>query len=180
MKEKGIYNVRGGIYCNVALTEDEVNTIGKLIASTENKCYKCGGNHFAKSCDCQPLEKVTRKKRVQEHKSLQNNNYKMQNFQNISKYDFSCESDTSSDDTEDDCYVTVWCCSFCGKQFDTYKGATCHENLYCGKNISQKGTTSRKKAYGQNKSNKCYKCGRKSHYANDCYASTYINGYPLN
>tara|TARA_X000000950_G_C13454178_1_gene473165 strand:- start:4 stop:570 length:567 start_codon:yes stop_codon:yes gene_type:complete len=28
----------------------------------------------------------------------------------------------------------VWCCSYCDKQFDTYKGATFHENIYCKKN----------------------------------------------
>src|SRR6185503_3268988 len=57
MKEKGIYNVRGGVYCNIVLTENEVNTIEKLIASIENKCYKCGGNHFAKECKMQQKTK---------------------------------------------------------------------------------------------------------------------------
>jgi hypothetical protein len=28
-------------------------------------------------------------------------------------------------------YIDVYCCSYCDKEFDTLKGATCHENLYC-------------------------------------------------
>ena len=27
--------------------------------------------------------------------------------------------------------------------------------------------------------NKCYRCGRLSHYADNCYASRHINGYDL-
>lgn len=59
MKEKGIYNVRGGSYCNVELTDNEVNIINKLILSIENKCYKCGGNHYAKECKFQQKPKET-------------------------------------------------------------------------------------------------------------------------
>ena len=27
--------------------------------------------------------------------------------------------------------IEVFCCSYCDKEFDTLKGVTCHENLYC-------------------------------------------------
>ena len=27
----------------------------------------------------------------------------------------------------------VWCCCYCGKEFDTKKGATFHENVHCKK-----------------------------------------------
>ena len=60
--------------------------------------------------------------------------------------------------------ILVYCCSYCDKEFETAKGATCHENLYC----KHKNTKSNK--------NICYRCGRDGHYSNDCYASKHING----
>ena len=38
-----------------------------------------------------------------------------------------CESDG-----DEEC--EVWSCSYCGKEFDTYKGATYHVNVHCKKN----------------------------------------------
>ena len=59
--------------------------------------------------------------------------------------------------------IEIFCCSYCDKEFDTLKGATCHENLYCkNKKIKQKNT--------------CYRSGREGHYATDWYASKHING----
>jgi len=77
-------------------------------------------------------------------------------------------SDEEIEDSSDE-EIDVFCCSYCDKEFDTLKGATCHENLYCkNKNnkIKQKNT--------------CYRCGRESHYSSDCYASKHINGNYLN
>lgn len=59
--------------------------------------------------------------------------------------------------------ILVYYCSYCNKEFDTLKGATCHENLYCSlKNNS----------INQN----CYRCGRKGHFSNNCYATKHMNG----
>jgi ribosomal protein S14 len=41
-------------------------------------------------------------------------------------------------------------CSYCNKEFDTLKGVTCHENLYC----------KQKKSTKKESKDKCYKCGR--------------------
>jgi len=71
------------------------------------------------------------------------------------------ESEEESDSEEE-----VFCCSYCDKEFETLKGATCHENLYCKE---------------KNKINKnaCYKCGRTGHYSNNCYATMHVNGYMI-
>lgn len=51
MKEKGIENVRGGSFCEIRLSYDNIHTIEKMLKSSTNSCFKCGGNgHFIKDC----------------------------------------------------------------------------------------------------------------------------------
>ena len=54
----------------------------------------------------------------------------------------------------------VWECVYCYREFTTRFGCMVHE-----KKCSQKSG--------------CYRCGRDSHYANNCYASTHVKGYSL-
>lgn len=97
------------------------------------------------------------------------------------------ESD-SDEETE------LWCCSYCGKEFDSYKGATFHENVYCKNKYCLSGSgeesveESDEESYENNeynyfqtnnKSSNCYRCGRKGHYSSDCYASKHVDGYYL-
>ena len=41
------------------------------------------------------------------------------------------ENEYCLSDSHEEC--EVWSCSYCGKEFDTYKGATFHENVHCKK-----------------------------------------------
>src|SRR5438309_1007425 len=75
MREKGIYNVRGGAYCNIELTENDIRAIEKIILSIDNKCYKCGGNHFAKECEA-PI-------RDEKNTSIQNQTQKDESIRSI-------------------------------------------------------------------------------------------------
>ncbi len=140
-----------------------------MITSSTDKCYICGENgHFARNC-------------YQDEYNI------LEEFENLlidNFLCFRCYRCYRKGHYASDCYATiiitgdeieelsdeeieVFCCSYCDKEFDTLKGATCHENLYC-KNKNNK-TKSKPK-------NICYRCEREGHYASNCYASKHING----
>jgi len=95
-----------------------------------------------------------------------------------------------SEESDEECYeeCEVWCCSYCGKEFDTYKGAIFHENVHCKKKNCSYYEDSDEESdenYEYNdfqtnkKSSNCYRCGRKGHYSSNCYAKKHIKGYYL-
>ncbi len=67
--------------------------------------------------------------------------------------------------------ITSFNCIYCNKEFETQKGATFHENMYCKRVFNTKSKNKSK--------DKCYRCGREGHYSSDCYASTHVKGYYL-
>ena len=50
MAAHGIDNVRGGPWCRIMLTIDDVRQIKHLIASAEDRCYLCDGPHLCSEC----------------------------------------------------------------------------------------------------------------------------------
>jgi predicted GIY-YIG superfamily endonuclease len=62
--------------------------------------------------------------------------------------------------------VNVWICDICEKEFCNECEAIEHE-----KNCRQKDY--------KYKNIVCFKCGRKGHYSNECYANTHIDGRKL-
>ena len=169
MQKYGINNVRGGTFCEIKLGKDNLTTIKKMINGSTDKCYICGENgHFARDC-YQDEDNI-----LEEFENLLIDNDLCFRCYRKGHYASDCYAKTTitGDEIEDSSEeeIEVFCCSYCDKEFDTLKGATCHENLYC-KNKNNKTKTETK--------NICYTCGRKGHYSNDCYASTHIKGYKL-
>ena len=54
MVKYGIENVRGGSFCKIKLSNENIITLNQIINSVSDKCYICNNyNHFAKDCNLQ-------------------------------------------------------------------------------------------------------------------------------
>ena len=181
MDKYGINNVRGGSFVSIKLDKSTIDTLKLMSNGTNNKCFICKKEgHFADRCPNKNNEKLLKDnqkildKQTKELKILSDKlgiKHDLDEYlsdEELSETDSDEElSETDSDEelseTDSDEETEVWCCNYCGKEFDTYKGATFHENIHC-KN---------------KKSLNCYRCGRKGHNSSDCYASRHIKGYYL-
>ncbi len=95
-----------------------------------------------------------------------------------------CESDdgweTLSEDEE------VWCCNYCDEEFTEESKCEYHEK-YCSSKYKKKSLYKSNDCNNDcnndydstNDCNTCFRCGRKGHYAQSCYASKHIKGYYL-
>lgn len=51
MEKYGINNVRGGSFCQIRLSDENINTLTQIINGSNDKCYLCGSNtHFVNEC----------------------------------------------------------------------------------------------------------------------------------
>lgn len=81
-----------------------------------------------------------------------------------------------------------WSCDFCGRDFDTLQQAERHED-HCTAahgDSSKRGRTASGRRSGGGRSSSddndgdgCFRCGRDSHWARDCFARTHAGGWPL-
>ena len=82
-------------------------------------------------------------------------------------YVSSCHACTDSfgnvfeDDVDSDDYEEYWVCELCDAEFDSEIACIRHERT-C-----------------KSSRNACFRCGRKGHYANDCFATSHVRGYRL-
>jgi hypothetical protein len=160
MSMYGVDNVRGGSFCQIKLDDTNIQTISRMINGSTDKCYKCGGNHFHSVCSYNLKSNTCERCERKGHNIDACYATTDKNGDEIIDYDSNTEEDTESD-------IDVFACDYCGKEFETEKGSLFHENVHC-----------KKKYTSQNKSvkNKCFRCGRDNHYADECYASKHING----
>jgi len=51
MEKYGINNVRGGSFCQIRLSDENINTLQQIINGVNDRCYMCGSDqHFANKC----------------------------------------------------------------------------------------------------------------------------------
>ena len=51
MEKYGINNVRGGSFCQIRLSDENIKTINQIINGVNDRCYLCGSDtHFANEC----------------------------------------------------------------------------------------------------------------------------------
>lgn len=194
MESHGITNVRGGSFCQIKLSDDNISTIKQMLSGSTDLCYICGeSGHFASACVL-----LNKPKKVQEDPNAKCNcptSYfsphrkskcllkQLTNLFEDENEDVeklvkikSCETCGRLGHYATECYakktitgdeiidVEVYECEYCGKSFDTEKGALYHERVHCK---------------SKPKSNSCSRCGRSGHNASNCYAKTTITGDEL-
>ena len=122
MSKYGIDNVRGGSFCQTTLSRENINTIERMISSSNDCCHFCGEKgHFIGRC--------SNKKEKQKY-SKQNKHFLQlsKDYESADEVEWVESDDDSSDDGVEE---QSWACSYCNKSFDTKKGAQFHENVHC-------------------------------------------------
>ncbi len=195
MLKYGIQNVRGGSFCQINLSVENINTIKKELDSATDKCYNCGKTgHFANKCpdvnksddELQKMYEILyeedrcfRCHRIGHYSEkcyakTYDNGEKIMSSDEESSDDELSDEESSDDELSDDELSDTWGCTYCGKEFNSKKGATYHENIYCKKKSLMFSNTAYKKKDTCLSNSKCYKCGKYGHYSNNCYSSKKI------
>jgi predicted GIY-YIG superfamily endonuclease len=178
MKEYGVENVRGGSFCEANLSEENKNTISRMINGSEDKCYICGmKGHYVNQCKMKkeittkikPISKNSVELAIQ--KDVKPKAKKSTKKKNL------CDRCGRKGHTEENCYATtdkdgdllsdsdelIWECEYCDEEFDSEDDVVKHEKK-C------------KNKYSQKINNKCFRCQREGHYSENCYATTNVYG----
>jgi len=160
MEKYGINNVRGGSFCQIKLSSENKKTLERMINGSSNSCYKCGEkDHFANRCSYESDEESDEELTIEELEEA---------FKSLNKeegsYEFRGETYIWKDDM-------LW------EESPHERVGARDGTIYCSRFEYIRPV--KKSSYKSSNSSKCYRCGRKGHYSNNCYASKHVKGYYL-
>lgn len=133
MKEKGIDNVRGGSFCELNLNKENLSTLEKMIAGSDDKCYFCGQtDHYINECPQKNVRRVTKKQKKVTIKTKDIPKSKIMKYfgavQLAQNSNIDMEIDNNNNDDEKE-----YKCHYCEISFKSEIDRKNHENLLCKK-----------------------------------------------
>ena len=143
MKKHGVDNVRGGSFCELNLSKDNVNTLIKMLAGADDRCYYCGGSdHYIADCPQKNLKRIPQKHKKLHIKAKDVTKSKimkfygatqlLQNSNIIENNNTKEKNKTIKNKNElDENHI----CRYCKKNFRSLQSKKNHENILCEKNV---------------------------------------------
>lgn len=160
MDKYGIDNVRGGSFVTVQLSSATIDHLRQMSNRTNDKCFRCGiKGHFVKNC----------RESLLSCRSCKADFISLLEFEN--HYDSCVKSKEGIREKKDkpcNCFAST---------FSPHRASKCIFAEDKVEEITRKTKTIKIKEPA--KLNACFRCGRNSHFAQDCFASTHIYGKKL-